>query len=415
MGEKARKWLGISGRVIIILFDIYYMLGGSFLRTIFPYRKGLVYLAVLIFGVNFSVRHICKKHSRQETAWMIFLLGAGVLCAYVTGEFTLMISAICILGAVGMDKVMLFRDLLFEKTGFLAVSIIFSTAGIIPTVSGSYERLYSFFGNGMVYRRSLGFSNYNILGLVVFELIVLYILYVWQKQGRSLLGGQYSVLFGIAFCAYVVSGSRTAFLCELLLLAAMKSWDRGWIKCGGLKGLIMTVMVGGSLFFSEGIVLLHDMKPEWYQRLDNILQARLLFIYRYMLKFDISFWGNNTKDLTDFWGRESGFDWISLDCGYAVMMIRYGVALTLLFVLMHAVYLYSRRYSSGAYVLCVMLVMGIYNISENVLVFPTINFSLLYLADVVCYDCTGYGNMRNAVKTDQTERAAEPPTAGGRS
>ena len=88
-----------------------------------------------------------------------------------------------------MDKVMLFRDLLFEKTGFLAVSIIFSTAGIIPTVSGSYERLYSFFGNGMVYRRSLGFSNYNILGLVVFELIVLYILYVWQKQGRSLLGG----------------------------------------------------------------------------------------------------------------------------------------------------------------------------------------------------------------------------------
>lgn len=83
---------------------------------------------------------------------------------------------------------------------------------------------------------------------------------------------------------------------------------------------------------------------------------------------------------------EEGFSWISLDCGYAVMMIKYGVILTLLILLVHLMYLYGKngkRCSTSVYVLCVMLAVGFYNISENVLVFPTMNFALLYLSDII--------------------------------
>lgn len=386
MGGKAKKYLDISSRMIIVLFDLYYMLGPSFLQTIFPYRKGLVYVATFLFGCIILSRYRYERYSRREMLWVVSLLGAGMLSAYVTSEFTLVISAICILSAVEADKARLFQNLLFEKAGFLAVSFILSATGIISTVSGSYERLYSFFGNSVVYRRSLGFTNYNILGRVIFELIILYIFYTWQKKRKRLSGGQYIALIGIAVCAYSVSGSRTAFLCELVLLAVMKLCDMAWIRPGMLKALIMTTMAGGSWFFSEGVMILHDVKPEWYQKLDIILQARLLFIYRYMLKFGISLLGNDTTDLTDFWGMEEGFSWISLDCGYAVMMIKYGVILTLLILLVHLMYLYGKngkRCSTSVYVLCVMLAVGFYNISENVLVFPTMNFALLYLSDII--------------------------------
>lgn len=389
MEGKARKYLDISGRMIIILFDLYYMLGPSFLQTIFPYRKSLVYAAAFLFGFIILFRYRYKKYGRREMLWIASLLGAGMLSAYVTSEFTLVITAICILAAMEVDKAGLFRNLLFEKAGFLAASFIFSATGVIPTVSGRYERLYSFFGNGVVYRRSLGFTNYNILGRVVFELIILYIFYTWQERRKHLSGWQYIVLVGIAVCAYSVSGSRTAFLCELVLLAVMKLCDMAWIRPGMLKALIMAIMAGGSLFFSEGVMILHDVKPEWYQKLDTILQARLLFIYRYMLKFGIRLFGNNTKDLTDFWGMEEGFDWISLDCGYAVMMIKYGIVLTLLILLIYFVYLYGKRCGTSIYVLCVMLAVGLYNISENVLVFPTMNFALLYLADIMIDESQG--------------------------
>lgn len=381
--KSRRKCLDLSGRITVILIDIYYMSGGAFLGTLFPGRKSLVYLATIVFAFMFLLRYSCKQYNRREILWVFSMLCVGLLCAYVTKEFTLVISVICIFACMNAERAGLFQVLLVEKTGFLAVSAVCAVLGVIPTQSGSYERLYSLFGSGIVYRRSLGFMNYNVLGLIVFELMTLYVFFIREKYGRNLQAKDYVFLAVTLVLSYAVSGSRTALLGGIVLLVSMVFSDLGWLRPGALKAMITAALIGGSCVFSFGIVLLHDFIPVLYQKLDNILQARLRFIYRYMVKFGVRILGNNTKDLTGFWGNEPGFDWISLDCGYAVMMIKYGVLVTALIVFLHLVYLYGRKCTVERYILCVMLAVSIYNISENVLVFPTMNFALLYLADVV--------------------------------
>lgn len=382
MGEVKRV-VDLSGRSVIVLVDIYYMLGGAYLSSLFPYRRGLIYLAAVIFVYMVMRRYGWEQYSRREVCGWLLCLGIGLLCTYVTGEFTLVITGICMWAYMNVDKSVLFQNLLLEKGGFLAVSAVCAVAGVISTKSGSYERLYNFFGDGIVYRRSLGFRNYNILGLMVFELMVLYVLFVNEKYKRRLKAREYIFLTGTLILSYTVSGSRTALIGGIVLLAALAFSDLGWLRLRVLKAMITAVLIGGCCIFSFGIVLLHDQSPMLYQKLDNILQARLRFVYRYMLKFGIRIFGNNTKDLTGFWGDEVGFHWISLDCGYAAMMIKYGLIVTSLAVFLHIMYCYGRQCAVERYVLCVMLAAGIYNISENILLFPTMNFSLLYLADVI--------------------------------
>lgn len=382
LGEVKRV-VDLSGRSVIVLVDIYYMLGGAYLSSLFPYRRGLIYLAAVIFVYMVMRRYGWEQYSRREVCGWLLCLGIGLLCTYVTGEFTLVITGICMWAYMNVDKSVLFQNLLLEKGGFLAVSAVCAVAGVISTKSGSYERLYNFFGDGIVYRRSLGFRNYNILGLMVFELMVLYVLFVNEKYKRRLKAREYIFLTGTLILSYAVSGSRTALIGGIVLLAALAFSDLGWLRLRVLKAMITAVLIGGCCIFSFGIVLLHDQSPMLYQKLDNILQARLRFVYRYMLKFGIRIFGNNTKDLTGFWGDEVGFHWISLDCGYAAMMIKYGLIVTSLAVFLHIMYCYGRQCAVERYVLCVMLAAGIYNISENILLFPTMNFSLLYLADVI--------------------------------
>ncbi len=396
MKNKSGKFLDISSRIVIMLVDVYYILGGAFLSNFFPYRKSLIYVAAVVFAFIVLLRFSCNGFRKREVLWSAAMLGTGLLCACVTKEFTLVISVFCIFAFMNVDRAGLFQNLLLEKVGFLAVSAVCSAAGIISTQSGSYERLYSFFGEGMVYRRSLGFTNYNTLGLIIFELMILYVLYIREKDGRNLKAGDYVFLAGIAFLCYAVSGSRTALIGSVLLLAVMVFSDLGWLKLRMLKALITAALIGGCCIFSAGIVLLHDRAPVLYQKLDNVLQARLHFVYRYMLKFGIKIFGNNTKDLTGFWGNEAGFDWIAIDCGYAVMVIRYGVAVTALIIFAILIYLYGRQGTAERYVLCIMLAVSIYNISENVLVFPTINFALLYLADVVSGSQKVQGTVKGA-------------------
>ena len=382
MGEVKRV-VDLSGRSVIVLVDIYYMLGGAYLSSLFPYRRGLIYLAAVIFVYMVMRRYGWEQYSRREVCGWLLCLGIGLLCTYVTGEFTLVITGICMWAYMNVDKSVLFQNLLLEKGGFLAVSAVCAVAGVISTKSGSYERLYNFFGDGIVYRRSLGFRNYNTLGLMVFELMVLYVLLVNEKYKRRLKAREYIFLTGTLILSYAVNGSRTALIGGIVLLAALAFSDLGWLRLRVLKAMITAVLIGGCCIFSFGIVLLHDQSPMLYQKLDNILQARLRFVYRYMLKFGIRIFGNNTKDLTGFWGDEVGFHWISLDCGYAAMMIKYGLIATSLAVFLHIMYCYGRQCAVERYVLCVMLAAGIYNISENILLFPTMNFSLLYLADVI--------------------------------
>ena len=407
MKNRSRIYLDISGRIVIILIDFYYMLGGAFLGIFFPYRKSLVYLAAALSALIALLRYGREVFRRREVIynreilWIFFMFCTGLLCAFVTSEFTLVISVMCIFAFMNVNRGGLLQNLLLEKSGFLVISIVYSAMGIIPTESGSYKRLYSFCGDGIVYRRSLGFRNYNTLGLIVFELIILYVLYVKEKHGRSLKAGDYVFLTGIVFLCYAVSGSRTALIGSVLLLTVMVFSDLGWLKLRILKALITAALIGGCCIFSAGVVLLHDWSPVLYQKLDNILQARLRFVYRYMVKFGIKVFGNNTKDLTGFWGNEAGFDWISLDCGYAVMVIRYGVVVTALIVFAILIYLYGRQCSAKRYVLCIMLAVSIYNISENVLVFPTINFALLYLADVVSGSQKVQGTVKGAQESVQ--------------
>lgn len=386
MDARIKRCLDLLGRSAIILIDIQYMLGGAFLSNLFPYRRFLNYLAAAIVGFIILLRYSCKGYSRIEIVWMALMMGPGLLYACVSDEFSLVISVNTIFAFMNVNRAGLFWNVFLEKMGFLITSIICSIVEIIPTKSGIYERLYSFFGDGIVYRSSLGFYNYNILGLMVFELMVLYVLYINEKYKRRLKAKEYAFLIGMLILGYAVSGSRTALFGGGILLTAMAFSDFGWFRPGALKAVITAVLIGGCSLFSFGIVLLHDWSPMLYQKLDNILQARLRFVYRYMVKFGISIIGNNTSDLSGFWGDETGFSWISLDCGYAAMMIKYGLIVTSLFVFLHIIYFYGRKCAVERYVLCVMLAASIYNISENVLLFPTMNFALLYLADMIsCY------------------------------
>ncbi len=383
MNAKTKTCLDLLGRSVIILIDIHYMLGGAFLSIFFPYRSFLNYLAAAIVGFIILWRYSCRGYSRSEIVWMTLILGTGMLYACVSDEFSLVISAMGIFAFMNVDRAGLFFDMFLEKLSFVIISVVCSIGKIIPTQSGSYERLYSFFGDGIVYRRSLGFRNYNTLGLMVFELMVLYVLLVNEKYKRRLKAREYIFLTGTLILSYAVNGSRTALIGGIVLLAALAFSDLGWLRLRVLKAMITAVLIGGCCIFSFGIVLLHDQNPMLYQKLDNILQARLRFVYRHMLKFGIRIFGNNIQDMTGFWGDEVGFHWISLDCGYAAMMIKYGLIVTSLAVFLHIMYCYGRQCAVERYVLCVMLAAGIYNISENILLFPTMNFSLLYLADVI--------------------------------
>lgn len=114
MGEVKRV-VDLSGRSVIVLVDIYYMLGGAYLSSLFPYRRGLIYLAAVIFVYMVMRRYGWEQYSRREVCGWLLCLGIGLLCTYVTGEFTLVITGICMWAYMNVDKSVLFQNLLLEK------------------------------------------------------------------------------------------------------------------------------------------------------------------------------------------------------------------------------------------------------------------------------------------------------------
>jgi hypothetical protein len=339
----------------------------------------LIYYAVL-FGI---LSFVCKRHySFKEWIGVAILVILGFIAYAKSGSSTLLLSMITIISALESDLMDVFKSMFYVKFAFLILNIGLSLLGVISNNSVLFQRGFYVFGNGMVKRSSLGFVHANVLGRYIFELIVLYIIGI--KESNKLNRLQYCVLFLVALAFFEISGSRTAFFATIIFILSVLLCNVSPRMERVYRKLSFGVIVLGTILCTLGVVTLYIFsRDKLFVVVNNLFQTRPIYIVNYFQKFGITMWGSDTSDLTDFWAVGSTASAATLDCGYAAMLIKYGVVATVGFIGLYSMILLSKKFEIDKYMMCVVLSVAIYNISENVIMFASRNISMFILCALI--------------------------------
>lgn len=362
----------------IWLIEIYYSLSYSWLGvSVFSLYKIVVYFAMFFFILYIISR---KAYSKQELKWITVLFVLSFISAYSTREFTLFLSLFSVISAMHLNRIKLFKQIFYIKFAFAIANILLSLMGVLPIGKVFYQRTFSLFGFG-ISRYSLGFSHPNVMGMIVFELIVLYICSF--KNGKRLSNANYILFFLLSLVVFIICGSRTAFFATIILLILLKLTDIGILTSEFQSRASVFIITFGCLFSIFGVKWLYENCHNIFVFFDRILQTRLNYIYLYQRKFGVTFLGNYFADYRDFWAPGGhATSSLTLDSGYGTLVIKYGIAISCFFILVYWLYIKRDREMSN-YFGCVLLVLTIYSFSENVLIFITKNITLFYLTDLM--------------------------------
>lgn len=371
MNNKNETYASYSAYLCISLITVYYMLSISKITEEFNLNINvLVYCAIPIFVLNI----ILQNPSIKQLGMYILCIILGIFSLVITSQATILLTLMQIICCFSCNIKHTMRIMLKIEIAILLINIFLALVGVVSNETVQYQRSSTFLG-GLIYRNSLGFSHYNGLGMIGFEITSLCILGFNEIRKNSIVAKFTLVLFNIVI--YLISGDRTAFL-SCILFVILLLLKKGVRLKQHLYMLAVACLVAFSIVCTWGIFILNEKLPNLFNVINNLFQTRPFYILGYISNYGINLWGNNIRGpLFGLWGDSTqGFN-ATLDSGFANLVITYGIVVTIIFVLVMINLVNNLNKAQKYSWIIYIIVICVYGLSENLLPFFTYNLSFM--------------------------------------
>lgn len=226
-------------------------------------------------------------------------------------------------GAIFVDYKKIIKTMKSTWIWCLVTVAFLSLVRIIPTVGGVRE-------TGEV-RMSLGFVHANTLGFILFIIGLLIFMESYDKRSRN----TFIALLILTFVDFYIANSRTTTLLLLVMDIAMATkvfkndmiyhfLNKKWVR--NLLLVFVIALIGFTIWLATS----YNGSGRLLQ-LNGLLNNRVQNGSYYMSLYGISLIGKNIPEFV-LW--KDNYTQLYLDNGYLLMLIKYGVIATVIYVMM---------------------------------------------------------------------------------
>ncbi|OCN05585.1 hypothetical protein A4S06_08445 [Erysipelotrichaceae bacterium MTC7] len=363
--KELKKWNNEYYFAFTFFISAYYSLRTSLLQT-YPIILFLFLSVVFVFLKIFTT-----SYERKEYLLIFGLIIFGFFNWYFSKSTT---SLIIILAIVGIKNVS-FRKTL--KIRFIT-KIIFMISIILASFFGFVDNLEMVHlrEGESVLRNALGYEHPNVLGKVLLEEFLLFlVLYKDRFENKDLL-----LMALINLLQFYFTKSRTSFAVICLLIVFVFIIRK-------TKKMQILINFGNLTYLSSLILfLISYVFPKWVygsvgqlpliKAIDSLLQYRITYSHIFLYRFQVSLFG---QKIVNYWNNKYAF----LDSGYLNLLLANGlVAVILFFVGLFKTikYLVSKK---QIYVLLSIFMIGLYAVTENILSTFFYNFTFIYFSAAI--------------------------------
>lgn len=263
---------------------------------------------------------------QNKTTWLLLWCVCAVLLFIgdrTVSDRTILEAFAYGTGAVFVDYKKIIKTMKSTWTGCLVTVVILSLMRIIPTVGGVRE-------TGEV-RMSLGFVHANTLGFILFIIGLLIFVDSYEVRSRN----SFIALLLLTAVDFYIANSRTTTLLLLVMdiVIATKVFkndmisyflNKKWVR--NLLLIFVIALIGFTVWFATS----YNGSGRLLQ-LNGLLNNRVQNGSYYMSLYGISLFGKNIPEFV-LWN--DNFTQLYLDNGYLLMLIKYGVIATVIYVMM---------------------------------------------------------------------------------
>ncbi len=317
-----------------------------------------LYKAIVVICMTLLVIKELSAHLNSKT---IIVIG-----------FFLIISLLVLKNGEGLGQKSLFfsiiyiicaRDISIRKIYSLS-AIIIAFLLIVVVISSRLGLISNFTnvrGDG-TFRNPLGFRWVLFAPTFYFEFVCLLVLLKRKEMNVVIL-----LLLGlIGWWFYKETDSRMCFVMTIaVILFALADKCR---SCLGIKVSTIVRIAFGALvisyvfFFIFGLVITVKYNPdnELFSKLNNMLSDRLHLGQSSIEKYGVSMFGTRGIEWTghgrDMYGNELLLDYNYVDCGYIVLLQRYGIVFSLFWILINSITI-AKAFKIGDYYLVTVMAL----------------------------------------------------------
>lgn len=328
-------------------------------------------IAVLAF-ITILSKIITTQYTVNELKKIIIIAMLCIGTYFTSGKEGFLFSALAIVGIKNVST-----NKIYKLTGCIGLiifgsKVLLSSLGIIEQYSRDIIR---YDGKSWMYvkRIGLGYEYSNIMYVILFTLICIYIYIYYDKLNNLGL----LMLFSIFFIVYKFSYCRTGFMCGIILLLLIflqknlnifrfrivkliSSWS--YILCFAVNFLTSYYYEPNNIFFAK---------------LNSLLSGRLALGKQFLDIYKIKLFGQKIVYNT------SSNDYMVLDATYINMLLSYGLVATIIFLIVNT-YLIRKLLKHNKIIEVILLVSySVYGLSETFLPNLFLNMSMIFLSELL--------------------------------
>lgn len=340
---------------IIILFFLKF-LGLNFGDNI--YKIGTVISMIFLF-----LKIINTKYTKREQVYIFFLILLAVFLLWISRRPALPMSIIILISSKEINKKDFIKIIFFTCLIAFIIVILFGITGVLENVKVTMDRL-SASGVTQITRYSLGYYHPNVTYMNYFIIITLYFIYKDNKISNYM----YILILFIAIILYIITLSRTGFICLLIIvfLSYILKYEIPK-KLRLIKYLKFLPIILG--FGIIGLSFLYNGNVTIFSLFDKLFSGRLYYNNLFLNQMPITLFG---VDMSILENAE-----LFLDCGYVLLFLSHGIVIFSIFIYFTYKILEEINYQFNI-LFYIIIVILIYCITEYFLANILINYTLIY-------------------------------------
>lgn len=324
-------------------------------------------LSVLSAGI-LSIEIFKKRYSIKRLTIYIAVIILALYGVLITGQYGLLITVITCLAISDVDINKIIQFIFQYELLFFIINIIWS---IFMSLLGSYSLSMIIYG---VKRYKFGFSHPNILSVILFNLIIMWIWLNFEKIRWKHLG----FIFLISIISYYFTKTRTSFfdtLFVILMVALLIGKRKRVIKLYKYAAVLIVPALSIAFYF---MIKLRLNNIPIITMLDSFLSARITLGGYAYVRYGVTMFGQNLQNMQVTWDEIWRLNSGTFDCTYTYLLVNQGIVW--LIVLAVGFFMLTRYKSNKINI--AIIAWGLYAITEvhglnGFMCFPVLLMSLL--------------------------------------
>lgn len=328
----------------------------------------IYWIICILLSALFSLSYILYKFKEKVFFFsVIYLFSAAIASLMVGNDLSILIGTLLILDMKGRKaRTSIFCVFLTYATCAIAI-VTSALCGFIP--NKEVFGVDPFKVNGVLKRHTYGFMQVNVLGVVLLVLFLCFFV-LFVKKLSSLF-----FLFSLCLCLilyFIINSKTAAFIIPVTIIIYISLLNIK--KC--LKVFASSLLVVPYIF-SMILVFNYSTHNSFLVRINNMLSNRISLAKEIYSSYGFSLLGRNIHLISTVQAKKMNLNALVLDNAYFHLMIRYGLLMTICFIILYfaQISLFSER--KFLKILTVCIVFFLCGISETWMLRTEINFTLL--------------------------------------